>query len=398
MNKNVQEIQIKPTIFSKENLRLLALILLTIISILIISLAERDSTTYYNSTLLYTVFILFFIIIVFTYIINGFDSKSKGFIYIFLAIVFTLIMIINILFNVGLVNLITNDYITNGVLICIILIGMAIFYYLVLEKLVTRPGWISFIIKFLFYIPCLFIDIIKYLIKDFQSTSSIILYLLFIEFVLIFIYYYLYPRLESSVYDNGFILLKNPLPLNKETRIDSGFYTSLVFKNPNPESNSVNIYSQIRNTFSLSMWIYINSESTSQLSYVKENIVFSYENHPKITYKNNEKGDDKLIFYLSPNTIYETNFQYQKWINIVLNYRDSFVDLFINGNLEKTIKLKEIPIYTNNDKIIIGENGINDRTGLYGSICNITYYKNIMTKGQIIDNYNLLSIHNPPIL
>jgi hypothetical protein len=401
MNINPLEIKLKPTIFSKENLRLLALILLTIVSILIISLASNDSSSIYNSTLLYTVLILFFVFIVFIYIINAFDHKSKGYIYIFSTIVFCSIIGIFIAYNVGLANLLTNDYVTNILLFIIVIIGVAIFYFLLLDKFVNRPGWLAFMIKFIFYIPCTFVDGIRYLIQDFSTTSSFIIKLLFIEFLFIIIYLYFYPRLKKSVYDNGLILLKNPVPLNKEMRIDAEFYKSFINKKPEPGATRVTLSSPIRETYSLSMWIYLNIQPSSQLSYTTENIIFSYldtsgNGHPTITY-NNIDGIDTYYFYLSETTVYKKVLPHQKWNNIVLNYRDLYVDIFINGNLEKSIELNERPMYTNRDIITVGENSVNQRSGLYGSICNVAYYKNIMTKGQIIDNYNLLSINNPPV-
>ena len=89
---------------------------------------------------------------------------------------------------------------------------------------------------------------------------------------------------------------------------------------------------------------------------------------------------------------------HQKWNNIVFNYRDGAVDIFINGNFETTITIP-VPIqYTNKDTITVGSNNlISDRSGAYGSICNIVYYKNILSKGEIVNNYNLLSINNPPL-
>jgi len=150
------------------------------------------------------------------------------------------------------------------------------------------------------------------------------------------------------------------------------------------------------------MWIFLNNQPLTQLAYKKETTIFAYLDnngnpHPKITYKNNENGLDQYIIYLSNTKQYGISLPHQKWNNIVLNYRDLYVDIFINGNLEVTIRLTDLPKYTNTDTITVGENGINERTGLYGSICNVAYYKNIMTKGQIIDNYNLLSIRNPPV-
>ena len=97
--------------------------------------------------------------------------------------------------------------------------------------------------------------------------------------------------------------------------------------------------------------------------------------------------EEKICFQFTPS----------KWNNIVLNFRDLNVDVFINTEFVTSIKLSCLPKYTNRDIISIGENGVDERSGLYGSICNVVYYKNIMTQGQIIDNYNLLSIRNPPV-
>ena len=386
---------------SKDNLRNLALVLLIVISILIISLAAGDSNSFYNDTFIYTLSISIFIFIFFAYSLYTFDEISKKYIFLFLFIVILLVIILLIILKSGLSSLLTNDYLTNFYLLSIIFFALIIIYVLFLEKFVNRQGWTSFIIKFIFYIPCEFTNGIKYLLQDFYSTKSYVFYLLFIEFILITIYFYFYPRLQNSVYDNGIILLKYPKELNREVRIDLDLYRSFFNKKSLPGSK-IEIKSPIRTTYSLSMWIYLNNQPFSQYAYKKETTIFEYSDssgnvHPKITYKNNEKGLDRYTFYLSPTTNHNLVLPNQKWNNIVLNYRDLNVDIFINGNLEINVKLNEMPTYTNTDKISIGEDGINERTGLYGSICNIVYYKNIMTKGQIIDNYNLLNIRNPPI-
>jgi len=70
------------------------------------------------------------------------------------------------------------------------------------------------------------------------------------------------------------------------------------------------------------------------------------------------------------------------------------VDLFINGNLERTYTFNEnIPIYLATDTITTGSN-----QGLDGAICNINYYLEPLTKSQITTTYNLLMSKNPPTL
>ena len=386
---------------SNESLRNVALILLTIASVIMITLVVKDFNAFYNGTFTYTFIILIFIFAVFSYIISSFDGKSKSYIFMFLIIMMVVILSIILSLKVRLSSILSSDYFSNSILFCIFLFALVIFYYLFLEKFVNKPGWIPFLIKFIFYIPCTISDGIKYLIQDFYSTKTYVFYLLFIEFILITIYFYFYPRLQDSVYDNGVILLKYQEPLNTEKRIDYELYKSFANIKPLPGSK-IEIRSPIRHTYSLSMWIFLNNQPLTQYAYTKETTIFAYLDtsgnpHPKITYKNDKNGLDQYIIYLSNTKTHGISLPHQKWNNLVFNYRDLYVDIFINGNLEVSIRLNELPTYTNRDTITIGEDGINDRTGLYGSICNVVYYKNIMTKGQIIDNYNLLSIRTPPV-
>ena len=85
-----------------------------------------------------------------------------------------------------------------------------------------------------------------------------------------------------------------------------------------------------------------------------------------------------------------------------IGYKKYTVDIFINGVLERsyTFKGNEIPIFDKKDIITIGGGKIGNNfqsDGLYGSMCNIVYYKKPLSQLAIIYNYNLLSIKNPPI-
>lgn len=402
MNTTTPNVNIlKTNTFSKQIPRNVAIVLLCVVFIIIINLALKDNKSFYIDTLAYTVYILFTIFALFTFIIISLDDKSKSYIFLYLTIVAVIIITITLVKKSNVSTLLSNDYVKDSILLSIFLIALIIIFYIFLEKYANQPGWPSFIIKFIFYIPCVFTDVIKFLTNDFFNTKAYIFYLIMIEFILIAIYFYFYPRLQDSVYDNGVILLKDPAPLNEEKRIDNELYKSFANKKPLPGSK-IELRSPNRNTYSLSMWIFLNNQSSSQYSYSKESAIFSYLDdrgnpHPKITYKNNVNEPDKFTIYFSKNRKYVFSLPHQKWNNIILNFRDLNVDVFINAEFITSVKLKKLPNYTNRDIITIGENGIDDRSGLYGSICNVVYYKNIMTQGQIIDNYNLLSIRNPPI-
>ena len=83
----------------------------------------------------------------------------------------------------------------------------------------------------------------------------------------------------------------------------------------------------------------------------------------------------------------------QKWNHIVFNYYQNTVDLFINGNLERSMNLKNSPIHMLPTDII----SIGDVNGINGAICNIVYYTEPLTKTKISHIYNTNFMKNPPI-
>jgi len=82
----------------------------------------------------------------------------------------------------------------------------------------------------------------------------------------------------------------------------------------------------------------------------------------------------------------------QKWNNIVVNYDSNNVDLFINGELKYSKSyVNMFPKYKETDRIAVGN------SDLQGAICNIEYHENVMSKADIVANYNLLLNKNPPL-
>jgi hypothetical protein len=101
------------------------------------------------------------------------------------------------------------------------------------------------------------------------------------------------------------------------------------------------------------MWIFVNAHNTSTASYSNETTIFSYAKRTtnpvsvsKITYS---LSDNKYYIYVTnytdatkENSRYEfniTGINSQKWNNIVINYNDNDIDLFINGVFEKTFRV-----------------------------------------------------------
>lgn len=189
--------------------------------------------------------------------------------------------------------------------------------------------------------------------------------------------------------------------------------------------------------FGLSMWIYVNEKDMgvndpthmekkekttiipiqwgwiSDTQTVSEEVkqqeipIFKYGNtndgnlgKPSISYIGNSRWKFNFTVPSTKPSVEEYQDTYfvlpipsQKWNQVVFNYYDNKVDLWINGNLERNMDLHLNPIrQTQTDTITIGS-----KSGLMGAICNIQFYSKPMTSSQITQAYNLLYSQNPPL-
>lgn len=103
---------------------------------------------------------------------------------------------------------------------------------------------------------------------------------------------------------------------------------------------------------------------------------------------------DQKTYDLDSKTFYEIEIPHQKWNQIVMNYNRNIVDIFINGNLERSFKMNEniMPEYSALDSITVG-----DDNGIEGAVCNVVYYHHPLSAQDVANSYNLFMNFNPPI-
>ena len=286
------------------------------------------------------------------------------------------------------------NYALTGIISLGILIGLAIVFYFYSSYLKTQEGWGGFFVHLIFYVPCLILDFYNYIRRELELTTNVVYYLFLTEVVLIFLYNYLPSIINKIALKKGIPLLEGSAFLDIEKPIASSY--DLKFNKLGDEINSPVVY---RNNYSLSMWIMLNNHSENKLPYAKETSIFNYGNGvPKITYVKKEDHNIKDVIKVyftnaSDNNSYTVEIDPQKWNQLVFNYDSNSVDLFLNGNLEKTFKYDYYnrPVYSADDVIIVGSND-----GLDGAISNIQYYTSKQTRSQITNSYNLLVKKNPP--
>jgi hypothetical protein len=164
------------------------------------------------------------------------------------------------------------------------------------------------------------------------------------------------------------------------------------FKHPQYTDYKTNRFSY---TYSLSSWFYINPQppNTRQAYSVYTNIL-NYGKKVAIEYNGKLNSLRVMAAVASKkNALQESNdtievFQthnilYQKWNNIVINYDNGYVDVFLNGVLVGS-RAGVMP-YMSFDTIVTGA-----PDGIMGGICNVNYYRNIFAEKTIRLNYKAL--------
>ena len=340
-----------------------------------------------------------------------------------------------------------NKYLLYIVIAAIFLFAASIFYTIFSGTLRKLTGWTGFFANLIFYIPCLLRDFVAKLTQEYSTFSNTLVVLFACEVLLIMMYFFMIPFVNSRIFPTNTVLLEDPILLN----------TGKTLKTP----------VDISNNFGLSLWTYVNPGSSNKPGYAEESNIFSLldasgNTHIQLTYSNVEKGNNDFIMYVGEQA-FPMSLPLQKWHNFVFNYvtydaelpdvtstpgpttptpqtsmwqyilsffyktpaptkphpkvHRTTVDMFVNGALERSFTYDgisaPIPEVKNNSEIFVGnveetlfmaEDGVegastanSNRDGLYGSICNIVYYKEPVTKMALIYNYNLLSIQNPPV-
>jgi hypothetical protein len=320
-----------------------------------------------------------------------------------------------------------NKYLLYIVIALIIIFGLSIVSTLLAVTLRRQPGWTGFFSNLLFYIPCLIRDGIQGFMHEYKSSSTTLIVLFFIEILLLLMYFYLVPTFNKNVFPENITLLDDPILLNTSTPLS----VAPIYKGDGPHNN-----------FAISMWVYVNPAPNTKYRYTQKTPIFTYANGQndyfiKFNYFNDVDESTQFNLDISNATIttikeiasetpmesIPVSMPLQKWNNIVFNVTTSpvvadksdeiviepksttippimetTVDVFINGSLVQSALLKSTPTFSNADRITVGNGSIDANVdGLYGAICNVTYYRKPLSKLSLTYNYNTLVIKNPPV-
>jgi len=275
--------------------------------------------------------------------------------------------------------------------------AILIFYNVVIEKLTSKS---NFIIKFIFFIPCMITDFLKYLVRDIGLTPYITYYLILLELICILLYFYI-PIVLSNP-SKRISVLENVVFLNRETTIANSELLHVTNpQNPSnvtswfkwfgtiPEKDTSPVFNQ---SYSLSFWAYLNPSGL-----ITDASIFNYGGgKPRLSYTNDAQSGEFVAQFTNINSE-EHSFEFpaplQKWNYFVFSYVNGTCELYLNGVLIHIEYLEgDLPTYSELDTMTIGQSA-----KTYGAVCNVGYFKDPMPLSTIRTTYNLLSLQNPPI-
>jgi hypothetical protein len=290
-------------------------------------------------------------------------------------------------------------YLTGALATLILVVGLALFFYVFSNYLKSFTGWGGFFVYFLFYIPCLLLSFVQYIIADFKLTSSPVLILFVVELLLLLLYIYIPKLINDISIKDGIPILEGSVFLNLPNTF------SLGGRNIMPDMD-IQLAGNINKTpfqnYAISMWTYLNAHSTNKIAYNKESLIFDYGNgKPKVTYFPGDNPDGAPVYRIYFTTQdkgashYELKLPMQRWNNLVFNYSSTHADLFVNGHLERTFSFAngKIPTFKPADVITTGS-----VDGLHGAISNIRYYTKPLSKHRIANMYSIFMKKTPPTI
>ena len=251
---------------------------------------------------------------------------------------------------------------------------------------INQPSRLRLIKTVIFYIPCLFIDLINYLKEQYQLTTPTTWILLLIEVLTIGLRLLLpiiYKQYNKLISPSGDLVKKGPISLHHSTNL--GIFQNHILALDN---NNLSKKATFNYNYAISCWIWINPQppSTSK-AYNKVTSILNYGDVLKINY--NKYNIEILAATTERNKIMEQIIEiysfkdvpYQRWNNFILNYNGGTLDIFINNKLvSSTQNISPIMYY---NKVTAG-----DDNGIYGGIKDIIYYDHILSSKQINAIYN----------
>ena len=271
------------------------------------------------------------------------------------------------------------------------------------------PTWSSLLFKIVIYLPCMCLNLADYFRGELKLAQRQWSYVILIFFEIAFIaLLFLLPKVFDAVVNhNGEVILDKVLPLNEKSEpfdittpnSDNSTTVSLTPSLADNVKTNTPHYS-----YGISAWFYIHPEPPKN-SYSPADDGISILNFATDSNGADAQGAPQVFFNPKMNQLVisvqtETNntvkvdvpnqILLQRWNHLFVNFNNSgIMDVFLNGHLESSTPniIPKLP-----KTLIVGSPG-----GIYGQLCNVVYYKDVVGSQGVSWIYNTHKLLNPPL-
>ena len=267
------------------------------------------------------------------------------------------------------------------------------------------PTWSSLLFKIVIYLPCMCLNLADYFRGELKLAQRQWTYVILLFFEIAFVaLLFLLPKIFDAVVNhNGEVILDKVLPLNEKS--DPFDITTPNSDNSTTVSLTPSLADNVKTntphySYGISAWFYIHPEPPKN-SYSPADDGISILN-----FATDANGGAPQVFF-NPKTNQlvisvqtETNntvkldvpnqILLQRWNHLFINFNNSgIMDVFLNGHLESSTPnvIPKLP-----KTLIVGSPG-----GIYGQICNVVYYKDVVGSQGVSWIYNSHKLLNPPL-
>jgi hypothetical protein len=271
------------------------------------------------------------------------------------------------------------------------------------------PTWSSLLFKIVIYLPCMCLNLADYFRGELKLAQRQWSYVILIFFEIAFVaLLFLLPKVFDAVVNhNGEVILDKVLPLNEKSEpfdittpnSDNSTTVSLTPSLADNVKTNTPHYS-----YGISAWFYIHPEPPKN-SYSPADDGISILNFATDSNGADAQGAPQVFFNPKTNQLVisvqtETNntvkvdvpnqILLQRWNHLFVNFNNSgIMDVFLNGHLESSTPniIPKLP-----KTLIVGSPG-----GIYGQLCNVVYYKDVVGSQGVSWIYNTHKLLNPPL-
>jgi hypothetical protein len=271
------------------------------------------------------------------------------------------------------------------------------------------PTWSSLLFKIVIYLPCMCLNLADYFRGELKLAQRQWTYVILLFFEIAFVaLLFLLPKIFDAVVNhNGEVILDKVLPLNEKSEpfdittpnSDNSTTVSLTPSLADNVKTNTPHYS-----YGISAWFYIHPEppknsyspaddGISILNFATDSNGADAQGAPQVFF--NPKTNQLVISVQTEiNTAVKVDVPnqilLQRWNHLFVNFNNSgIMDVFLNGYLESSTPniIPKLP-----KTLIVGSPG-----GIYGQLCNVVYYKDVISSQGVSWIYNTHKLLNPPL-